>query len=67
MATKERTLTKRAVLKTLKELPDRFDADELIERILVLQKIEEGIEDAKAGRTYTLAEMRAHVERKWPK
>lgn len=67
MALKQRTLTKRSVLRTLKELPERFDADELIERIVLLQKIEEGLTDAKAGRTLSLAEMRAHIERKWSK
>lgn len=67
MARKQRTLTKRSVLKTLKELPERFDVDELIERIVLLQKVEEGIADAKAGRVHTIAEMRSHIERKWPK
>lgn len=67
MATKQRTLSKEAVLLTLKEMPDRFDADELIERIVLLQKVEEGLADAKAGRVLSMAEMRAHIERKWPK
>ena len=67
MASKQRTVTKRSVLKTLKELPERFDVDDLIERIVLLQKVEEGIGDAKAGRIHTLAEMRSHIERKWSK
>lgn len=67
MATKRRTVTKSSVLKSLKELPERFDVDELIERIVLLQKVDEGIMDAKAGRVHTLAEMRSHIERKWSK
>lgn len=67
MATKQRTLSKKAVLRTLKEMPEQFDADELIERIVLLQKVEEGLADAKAGRVLTMAEMRAHIERKWSK
>ncbi|MBP8822990.1 MAG: hypothetical protein KBH07_05065 [Flavobacteriales bacterium] len=67
MARKQRTVTKSSVLKTLKELPDRFDVDDLIERIVLLQKVEEGIADAKAGRVSTLEEMRSHIERKWSK
>ena len=67
MASKQRTLSKRSVLKTLKELPEHFDVDELIERIVLLQKVEEGMADAKAGRLHSLAEMRAHIQRKWSK
>ncbi|MFT3884095.1 MAG: hypothetical protein QM724_01310 [Flavobacteriales bacterium] len=48
-------------------MPERFDADELIERIVLLQKVEEGLADAKAGRVLSMAEMRAHIERKWLK
>ncbi|MBL0127147.1 MAG: hypothetical protein IPP83_06735 [Flavobacteriales bacterium] len=65
MASKQGTLTKKAVLRSLKELPERFDADELIERIVLLQKVEEGLADAKAGRVFTLDQMRAHIQRKW--
>lgn len=67
MATKQRTLSKKAVLRTLKEMPERFDADELIERIVLLQKVEEGLADTKVGRVLSMAEMRAHIERKWSK
>jgi predicted transcriptional regulator len=65
MATKQRTLSKRAVLKTLKEMPERFEVDDLIERIVLLQKVEEGMSDVKAGRVFTLEEMRAHIRQKW--
>ena len=64
MATKQRTLSKKAVLRTLKEMPERFDADELIERIVLLQKVEEGLADAKVGRVLSMAEVRAHIERR---
>lgn len=59
------SLTKKAVLKTLREMPERFAAEDLIERIVLLQKVEEGIADAKAGRIFTLDEMRAHIQAKW--
>ncbi|HMU15280.1 MAG: hypothetical protein JST41_11670 [Bacteroidetes bacterium] len=67
MSTTRRGLSKRAVLKSLKELPERFDADELIERIVLLQKIEEGLSDAKAGRVLTSLTMKAHIDAKWSK
>ncbi len=61
------SLTKKAVLRTLKEMPERFAAEDLIERIVLLQKVEEGMADAKAGRVFTLDEMRAHIQAKWSK
>ena len=67
MATKQHTLSKRAVLKTLKEMPERIAVDDLIERIVLLHKVEEGMADVKAGRVHTLKEMRAHIQGKWSK
>lgn len=61
------SLTKKSVLRTLKEMPERFAAEDLIERIVLLQKVEEGMADAKAGRVFTLDEMRAHIQAKWSK
>ncbi|HEY0977347.1 MAG TPA: hypothetical protein VGE21_07735 [Flavobacteriales bacterium] len=67
MAIKARSLSKRAVLKTLKDMPERFDADELIERIMLLQKVEEGVADVKAGRVLGTDAMREHIAAKWRK
>lgn len=38
------------VINALNNLPENFDMDELLERLVVLEKIEEGLKDAKAGR-----------------
>lgn len=35
------------VIHTIQEMPDEFSAEELIERILLLQKIEEGLQQVK--------------------
>lgn len=67
MRTKLPSLSKKAVMRTLREMPERFAAEELIERIVLLQKVEEGMADVKAGRVFTLDEMRAHIQMKWSK
>ena len=59
-------LTKKQVLATLKDLPEKFSAEDLIERIILLQKIEIGLEQSAAGKTYTTAEARAKLK-KWSK
>jgi predicted transcriptional regulator len=41
------------IIDTLKEMPDEFSADELIERILLLQKIDAGLSQVKEGKVYT--------------
>ena len=40
-------LTKDKVLESIKELPDTFSADEIIDRIILLDKIETGIAQVK--------------------
>jgi hypothetical protein len=42
-------MKKQVVLNTMKELPNDFQLEELIEKLLVIQKIEEGLADAKKG------------------
>lgn len=67
MPTRTTQLSKRAVLKTLKELPERFAAEVLIERIILLHKVEEGMTDAKAGHVLSMEQMREHIRAKWSK
>lgn len=59
-------LSKKSILRTLKDMPDDFEAEDLIERILLLSKIESGKTDAMEGRTYSLADMRELFQHKWP-
>jgi hypothetical protein len=59
-------LDKKKVLKSIKELPDSFSLDELIDRIILLQKIEIGLEQSKSGRTLTNVEAKSKLK-KWLK
>jgi len=61
MRTKQNRLTKKGVLRTLKEMPETFNTEELIERLILLSKVEAGMADARAGRTLSIEEMRAHI------
>lgn len=67
MKTKVARLSKKSVLHTLKDLPDPFVAEDLIERILLLQKIERGLADVQAGRTKSQAQVKEALERRWSK
>jgi hypothetical protein len=43
-------LTKNNVIKTITQLPDNFSIDELVDKMILLDKIEKGIQDADKGK-----------------
>lgn len=44
-------MQKSTLVKVLNELPSRFSLDEFIRRLIVIEKIDEGLDEAKKGRT----------------
>jgi predicted transcriptional regulator len=59
-------LTKKQVLASIKDLPDSFSVDDLIDRVILLQKIEEGLEQSAKGQTVSTADAKKQLE-KWLK
>ena len=59
-------MEKSIVLNTLNELPNKFDLDEFLERLIVIEKINEGLEDEKAGKTVSHEKVKKLVA-KWHK
>jgi len=59
-------LTKEKIHKTIDRLPDNLTVDQVIEELILLEKIEEGINDANEGRTFTTEEVKSKLE-KWLK
>lgn len=55
---------KKSVSKLLKEMPDDCTYDDIQYHLYVLQKIEKGLNDAKAGKTYTTDQMKLKLK-KW--
>ncbi|MGV3546146.1 MAG: hypothetical protein ACO1N4_03720 [Pedobacter sp.] len=54
------------VIHTIQEMPDEFSAEELIERILLLQKIEEGLGQVEEDNVLSEEEASKRLE-KWLK
>lgn len=50
-------LTKEAVNKQIKELPDEFTLDELIEKLMIIDKVNRGLRDVEEGRTVSETEL----------
>lgn len=57
-------MTKEQVITSLQDLPNSFEPEQLIERIIALQKMEEGLEQVKRGETVTVEEAKARLA-KW--
>jgi hypothetical protein len=49
-------VTKDQVLNSLKDMPDKFSIDELMDRLILLQKIETGLEQSHKGEIYSTKE-----------
>jgi predicted transcriptional regulator len=59
-------MKKSTVIQTLNELPQKFELDELLERLMVIEKIDEALEDAKSGKTVSHDKVKKMVA-KWNK
>ena len=55
-------LTKEKVLSTISRLPDSFSLDDLVERMIVLEKIEKGLKDSDEGNVLTEEELEEKME-----
>jgi hypothetical protein len=59
-------MKKTTVINALSELPNEFNLDKLLERLLVIEKIEVGLKEAKAGKTVS-HEAAKKIISKWQK
>ncbi len=59
-------VTKDKILKSLADLPDRASVDDFIDRVMLLEKIEIGLQQSEAGKTISLDEAK-NRHSKWLK
>lgn len=59
-------MQKSTIINTLNELPKKFNLDDFLERLIVIEKIEEGLEEAKSGKTISHDKVKKMVA-KWHK
>lgn len=59
-------LTKEKLIQSINELPERFSVDDLLDRIVLLDKIETGIMQSNTNQTFTTEEARRKLG-KWLK
>ena len=51
-------MTKETVSQLVQQMPDQFSLEELLDRIILLSKIEEGMAQSKAGEVISTQELR---------
>ena len=59
-------LTKKKVNKTIKNLPDTFTIDELIDKLIFMEKVEEGYQQSEAGKIVANEDVKLMID-KWSK
>ncbi len=57
-------LTKEKVKKTIDRLPDSFTVDQLVEELVVLDKIEKGLKEVEEGKVYSTQQVKDQLK-KW--
>jgi len=57
-------LTKSKLIETIETFPEKFTVDDLIERIILIDKIERGNEQSKSGETIPEDELDKEMQ-KW--
>jgi predicted transcriptional regulator len=59
-------MKKQKVLDTVNELPQEFDLEELIERLILIEKIENGLEQLDGGKSVSHNEVK-EIIKEWQK
>jgi len=59
-------MTKNKVLEAVNELPQEFDLDELIDRLIFIEKVEKGLQQLDQGETKTHDEAK-RIIKSWQK
>jgi hypothetical protein len=55
-------VTREKVLEAVKNMPQEFSIDDLMDKLLLLNKIEIGLDQSKNGETYTAEEAKKMIQ-----
>jgi hypothetical protein len=60
-------MKKNVVLETLDSFEEEFDAEKLIEKLLFIEKVENGMKDVESGKVHDLSDVKKKFFDKWEK
>jgi predicted transcriptional regulator len=55
-------LTKDKVKKTIDRMPENFTVDQVVEELVILNKIEEGLKDIEENRVFTTKQVKQELK-----
>lgn len=55
-------LTKERVIQTISKLPDQFTIDDVVEKLILIKKIEKGMVDSENDNVYTEEEVEKEMK-----
>ena len=56
-------LTKEKIIKSFDTLPDNLTIDQVIDRVIMLDKIEQGLKDVENGNVFTTEEVKVKLNK----
>ena len=59
-------LTKENVINTVSKLPDNFSLDEIVDKLIFIDKVQKGMDDSLANNVYSKEEAKKRLS-KWSK
>ncbi len=59
-------MNKEKVITTVNEMPQNFDLEVLMERLIFIEKVEKGLQQLNSGNTITHQEVKQRIKQ-WPK
>ena len=57
-------MTKHQVVDSLKNFPEKFSVEDLVEKLIFIEKVEEGLAQSKNGETVSMEEAKKRLH-KW--
>ncbi|HTB06908.1 MAG TPA: hypothetical protein VK806_08155 [Bacteroidia bacterium] len=60
-------MKKQTVLNTVNEFPKEFNLEELLERLVFIEKVENGVAQAKEGKVVAHGKVVERFKKKWSK
>jgi hypothetical protein len=57
-------ITKEKLLQSINDMPDKFSIDDVLDRIVLLNKVETGLEQSQKRKTYSTEEAKENLK-KW--
>ncbi|MBU2884896.1 hypothetical protein KO507_03840 [Gilvimarinus agarilyticus] len=60
-------MNKNKVIEALEQLPNEFPTEELIDRLLFVEKVEQGLKDVEEGKVIPLDAAKERFNSKWSK